>query len=230
MKKNFTILLIILSFATNSFSNETIDKVIDNLNNVDSYSADIKIVVDISFVDIPDKEGKIYYQNPGKIKADIPGLAMLPKQGLGIDYKSILQDQTNTYIDGGETKLNGKTVKIVKAIPANPDSKIVLTSFWIDPSNYTVVQAEVTTKQNGTFLIELDHKKVSNIAWLPSKVIINARVPKLAIPKSFVSAKDKKKLEEEEEDPDSGTTKGVITLTYSNYEVNKPIESSVFED
>lgn len=230
MKNIIAILSILSIFINPVLSNETINKVIDNLDNVDSYTADIKIVVDISFVDIPDKNGKIYYKSPGKLKADIPGLAMLPKQGLGIDYKKILQDETNTYIDGGDDNLNGKPAKIVKAIPSNPDSKIVLTSFWVDPSNYTIIQAEVTTKQNGTFLIELEHEKISDVAWLPSKVVINARVPKLAIPKSFVSAKDKKKLENEEEDPDSATTKGVITLTYSNYVVNKDIEDSVFDD
>lgn len=227
--KILTTIILTFAFYSYSYSIETVDKVLANLQKVTSYSADIKINVDISFVDIPDKEGKIYYQEPGKIKADIPGLAMLPKQGLGLDFKKILNDDTNAYIDGGETTLNGKKVRVIKAIPSNPESQIVLTSFWIDLKNFTVIQSEVTTKQNGTFLIELQHKKISQIAWLPVKVVINAKIPKLAIPKSFVSAKDKQKMEERGDDPESSTTNGVITITYDNYELNKELDKSIFD-
>jgi outer membrane lipoprotein-sorting protein len=211
------------------FSNDLIEKVKHNLDAVETYTANMTIKVDISYVNMPKKEGKIFYKKPGKIKAEIDGLSMLPKQGLGLDYNEIISNPTNVYVPGGEEVIDSKPTQIIKVIPSDPESKIVLSSFWIDTTNNTVIQAEVTTKDNGTFLLKFIQTLVNKLAWLPKQVNINFTVPKFSIPQSFVSAKDKKRMDPEE-NPKSSKTKGTVEIIYSDYELNNNLPDSFFNE
>lgn len=222
-----SLILVILSLSI--FSNETIEKVKSNLEKIDSYSAELDIKVDISYVNIPDKKGEIFYKKPNKMKLNIEGLSMVPKVGVGNVIGELLSDKTNTYIESGEEVIKGKNSSIIKVLPTKQTTEIVLATIWIDKKDFHVVQAEITTKKMGTFFIEFENKLVGNIAWLPVKTTINSQIPKMAIPKTFASAEDKKKAEEKEEDPDSNTTSAVIIVKYSNYKLNQNIPDSKFD-
>ena len=221
-------IIIILILSINLFSVESIDKVKENLSKVKSYSANIDIEVDITYVNIPPRSGKIYYKSPDKLKIDIPGLSMLPKTGVGNFIERILSNPTNTYIDAGQAKVNGVNTSIIKALPTDTESEIVLATVWIDENISSVIKAEVTTKTIGTVLVELDYKIIDNKAYLPVKTVITTDIPKMAIPKTFASAEDKEKAKKKDLDPESNTTKAIVKVKYSNYKLNQDISDEIF--
>ncbi len=63
-----------------------LDSVKNKFNKVNDYTADIKIKVNVTFIKIPVKEGKLYFKKPDKIKLVSKGFAMLPKRGMNFTF------------------------------------------------------------------------------------------------------------------------------------------------
>ena len=84
MKNSLFLLLVLLSF--NSFSqspyaDSLIKKAIKKMQDVPAYECDILIDMDVSFINIDQRKGKVYFLPPDSIRYDIKGFAFLPKKG-----------------------------------------------------------------------------------------------------------------------------------------------------
>ena len=124
-----------------------------------------------------------------------------------------------------EDTVNGKETSVIKVIPLNEKSDIVLTTLWIDQTKNIIRKAESTTKINGTFTIELKYDNKLNYP-LPSEMIFSFNIDRMNIPRGISgeiesgNAKDKK----------SKNTTGRVFIKYSNYKVNQGIPDRIFED
>jgi outer membrane lipoprotein-sorting protein len=82
-----------------------------------------------------------------------------------------------------------------------------------------------TTKENGTYEINLFYGKYSSYA-LPDKIIFSFNTKDYKLPKGIALEFD------EEEKPDLNklkNKKGKVEITYSSYTINKGIDDSVFK-
>jgi len=231
MGTNLLLLILLFLFVVlaSAKADEKSDQIIvelrANLEDLKTFTADIKVDIDISFVDIPAKSGKMYYKAPNKTKIDIPGFSMLPKEGVGNFVGQIIDAEDVTAIYAGVQEIDRKKHHLIKVLPIAAASDIVLTSLWVDSKTNTVTKAETTTKNSGSFNIDFRYSKIDGI-YLPNWVRISFDVPEFELPKTMTGDTGRNNTEQDSESIDGA--RGSATIVYSNIEVNVPISDSVF--
>jgi outer membrane lipoprotein-sorting protein len=115
---------------------------------------------------------------------------------------------------------------VVKLLPINESSEIVLTTLYIDEPNLLVRKAITTTKENGTYEMEMNYGAFSKFG-LPEKVIFSFNTKDYKLPKGITLEFDdnEKTLTEAQK---LKNKKGRVEISYSNYIVNKGIADAVF--
>jgi outer membrane lipoprotein-sorting protein len=211
------------SFAQNE--NELIQKVKAKLDKVNDYIAQGKMKIDVSFIDAPESKVTIYYKKPNRFKVKKNGgISILPKGGVSVNVGSLLTNENYDVVAGKDVKLNGVDTKVVKILPQDENSDVVLTTLYIDENNLVIRKAMITTKENGSYEIELDYGKY--IEWaLPDKMIFSFNTKEYKLPKGITFEYEKggqKKVEPLK------NKKGKVEISYSSYVINKGINDKVF--
>ncbi|MCU0337116.1 MAG: hypothetical protein MUF12_04560 [Sediminibacterium sp.] len=96
---------------------------------------------------------------------------------------------------------------------------------YIDETNLLVRKATTTTKENGTYEMEMQYGKFANYS-LPDKIIFSFNTKDYKLPKGITLEFDDEKPKEK--DP-LKNKKGKVEIKYDNYIINKGIPSSVFK-
>jgi outer membrane lipoprotein-sorting protein len=127
----------------------------------------------------------------------------------------------------GEAVIDGFKTKIVKLLPTNEASEIVITTLYIDEPNLLVRKAITTTKENGTYEMQMSYGAFANFG-LPQKVVFSFNTKDYKLPKGITLEFDdnEKPLSEAQK---LKNKKGRVEITYSNYIVNKGIADSFFK-
>ena len=205
---------------------ELIKKVKAKLDKVDDYQAEGKMKIDVSFIDAPASKVTVYYKKPNKFKVKKSGgISILPKGGISINAGSLLTDSNYDVVPGKDATVKGINTKVIKLLPSGENNDVVLTTLYIEERNLVIRKAIVTTKESGTYEIELDYGKF--IDWsLPDKVIFSFNTKDYKLPKgiTFEYEKGGKKKQETLKNK-----KGKVEIIYSNYTINKGIDDKVFD-
>jgi len=206
---------------------ELIRKVKSKLDQVNDYTAQGKMKIDVSFIDAPDSKVIVYFKKPDKFKVKKDGgISILPKGGASVNLGTLLANENYDAVPGKDTKINGVDTKLVKLLPRDENSDVVLTTLYIDEKNLVISKATVITKENGSYDIDLAYGKY--LDWgLPDKVIFSFNTKNYKLPKGMTfeyEKGDKKKEEAPKKD-----NKGKVEITYSGYSINKGIDDRVFQ-
>lgn len=205
-----------------------INKVKAKLDQVSDYEADGRMKTDVAFIKAPIGKVKVYYKKPNKfrLKKD-GGISLLPRGGVSVNMNSIIATADFIALAAGEANVGGIKTKVVKLLPANESSDIVLTTMYIDEANLLVRKAVTTTKENGTYEIEMSYGQFSNYG-LPDKVVFSFNTKDYKLPKGITLEFDdtEKELTEAEK---IRNKKGRVEISYANYVVNKGVPDSVFK-
>jgi outer membrane lipoprotein-sorting protein len=208
--------------------NETdlVKKVKAKLDKVNDYTAQGKMRIDVSFIDAPESKVTIYYKKPDKFKVKKSGgISILPKGGVSVNLATLLGNENYDIVPGRDIKINGINAKVVKLLPQNENSDVVLTTLYIEEENLVIRKATVTTKENGSYEIDLNYNKY--IDWgLPDKVVFSFNTKDFKLPKglTFEYEKGNKKKTEPLKNK-----KGSVEITYSSYTINKGIDDKIFQ-
>ncbi len=214
-------------FVSAQNMNVLVQKVKAKLDLVDDYVADGKMKTDVAFIKAPIGKIKIFFKKPNlfKIKRD-NGISILPKGGVSVNMSSVIAMKDYVALSAGETMVDGVNTRIVKLLPMNENSEIILTTMYIDETNLLIRKAITTTKENGTYEMQLYYGAYANYG-LPDKVIFAFNTKDYKMPKGITL---------EFEDGDKPTEadklkgrKGKVEITYSSYIINKGIDVSVFK-
>lgn len=225
--KNFLFLsfLLILGFLSKAQSAEDIiAKVKGKLISVKSYEAKGQLKTDVAFLKIPISAVKINYQFPDKfsIKKD-GGISVLPKGGIQINMNSIITE-ANTALDAGRITWKGSDLAVFKLLPLAENSDVVLTTLYVDDKQMVIRKAITTTKENGTYEMEMDYGKY--VQWgLPDKAVMIFNTKDYKLPKGVTFEYDAG-IAQKPKDPKQLSKKGKIEIVYSSYEINKAIGKS----
>lgn len=222
------IILILLIFCFTSFSqskdpNVILNKVKEKFNTVKDYVVDVKIKIDVEFIKAPVTEAKIYFKQPDKIHFESENFALLPKEGINFSPSALLKDNY-TAVYSKEDTVDGFKTSVVKVIPLNEQSKIVLTTLWIDQKDELIRKIETTAKTGGTFSIELKYNNNFNYP-LPSHMEFNFNVDRMNIPQGINSD-----LQEDKKRSNGEKRSGKVIIDYSNYKINEGIPDRIFEE
>ena len=229
MRLLISVLLVLVQygFAQSKDPDEIINGVITNFNKVNDYQVDVNIKVDVEFIKVPETKAKIYFKQPDKVHLEAEGFAMLPKNGMEFSPSSLLKkDYTAIYEQ--DVELSGFKTSIVKVIPLGDKGDVILSTLWIDQKKQIIRKVESTTKTNGTFTIDFTYDDKIKYP-LPAKIVFAFNTDKMNIPATISGETNNEKLDKKNKNSDT-RTKGKVIVNYSNYEVNKGVPDSIFED
>jgi outer membrane lipoprotein-sorting protein len=228
MKKLWIGLLISILFSgTLSAQDATalVNKVKAKLETVKDYHATASLRTDVPFLKVPIAAVDVYFKHPNQFRiAKEKGISILPKGGVSVSMQNILADPNFVAIDAGVEKLNGKDVRVVRVLPGNTNGEVVLTILYINEKDFLVQKAITTTKDNGTYEVEMTYGKWTKYA-LPDKTLFTFNTKDYKLPKGVTMEFD------DGEKPDANrlsNKKGYVEITYQTYEINKGVPESFF--
>lgn len=195
------------------------------LDQVNDYVAEGSMKTDVAFIKAPAGRIKVFYKRPDKfkIKKD-KGISILPKGGVSFTASSLLSGKNFTAIDAGESMVGGTKVRLVKLLPNDENSDIVLTTLFIDEKNLLIRKINSTTRENGTFEMELAYGKFASYS-LPDKVIFAFNTKNYKIPKGVTMEFDT----DDANKPVLKNKKGKVEISYTNYIINKGVSDAEFK-
>lgn len=203
-----------------------LQKVKAKLEKVNDYEATGKLKLDVSFINAQESDVTIYFKKPNKFKVKkAGGISILPKGGVSVNTASLLPVGGYQTVAGGKAIVNGITTTVVKLIPTDESSDVVLSTLYIDEKDAVIRKAVVTTKESGTYDVQMSYGKY--VAWgLADKVVFSFNTKDYKLPKGITFEYDKgeKKVEGKNK-----AEKGTVTITYTDYKINKGVSDKMFE-
>ncbi len=198
---------------------------------VKDYTADVRVLIDVSYMQIPTLEGILYYKAPDKVKmVRKDGISMLPKKNISLTLGSLIPSGGVTVLDAGTATIKGHNLRILKVIPDDDKTGIVLTRIWVDEAALLAYRTETTTRDEGTVVLDLEYGSYARYA-LPDKVSITMDVKEYKLPKG--ATMDYSEAPGTPKKPVAAggkNEKGRIDITYLSYKVNKGLSDSIFAD
>lgn len=222
-----TCILAILPAAFTQDASALLNKVKTKIELVNDYQASGIMKTNVPFLKVPVSEITVYFKKPGKLKIrNQQGISLVPKGAKSISLSNLLSGKSFTAIPSGQSKVNGLQVSVIKLLPANDTGDMVLSTLYIDESRFLIVKAVTTTRENGTYELEMEYGRFGSYA-LPKKVYFTFNIKEYKLPKGITfdydDGSDKKKS-----NPQQNSNKGKLEITYSNYVINKGVPDSVF--
>ena len=196
------------------------------MNKVNDYEATGIMKTNVSFLKVPQADVKVYFKKPDNLKIkNEKGISLVPKGAVSISLNNLLKGNY-TALDAGSDVIDGRKIKIIKLLPVDENADIVLSTFYIDEIRLLVVKAKTTTRENGSYEVEMNYGKYADYA-LPDKVLFTFNTKDYKLPKGITFDYDdgsKKKTEN-----NINNNKGKVEISYSSYIINKGLPDSVFK-
>jgi outer membrane lipoprotein-sorting protein len=227
-KMKWTAMVMAIMMTTSLYAqdaNQLVKQVKAKLDKVKDYSASATLRTDVPFLKVPIAEVQVYFKLPDQFKiTKEKGVSILPKGGVSVSMQNILNDPSFVAIDAGMESLNGQKVRVVRVLPGNTNAEVVLAILYIDEKNLLVRKAVTTTKDNGTYTVEMTYGKWLSYA-LPDKTLFTFNTKDYKLPKGVTMEFD------DGERPDANRLsdkKGYVEITYLDYKINKGVPDSYF--
>ncbi len=204
-----------------------ISRVKAKLDKVNDYEAKGKMRTNVIFIKAPIANVKVFYKKPNKLRINNEGgISFIPKGSVNINLGNIfINTKGFDIIDLG--KENGTNLRIIKLLPKDENADMVLSTLYIDETQALIKKARTTTKENGTYELEMTYGKYVDFG-LADKVIFSFNTRDYKLPKGITFDYDdgSKKAEI----PDTlKNRKGKVEISYSGYTINKGVPDSVFQ-
>ena len=229
MKKSLLLSLVLLTvFIVNAqTAEEIIQKVKTKLEKVNDYEAKGKMKTNVVFIKAPIANVKVFYKKPNKLRINNEsGISFIPKGSVNINLNNIFINTSGfDIIDMG--KENKTNLRIIKLLPKDENAEVVLSTLYIDETLSLIKKAKTTTKENGTYELEMSYGKYADYG-LADKVIFTFNTKDYKLPKGITFDYDDGS--KREQNPDKlKDKKGKVEISYSSYIINKGVSDSVFK-
>jgi outer membrane lipoprotein-sorting protein len=205
---------------------DLVNKIKTKLEKVNDYTAKGKLKTNVVFIKAPVASVKVYYKKPDKMKiVNENGISFIPKGSVNINLAKFLSGSGNyEIVDAGIEPSTG--LRILKLLPSDENSEIVLSTLYIDEKAELIKKAKNTTRDNGTYELEMSYGTYAPFG-LPDKVIFSFNTKDYKLPKGVTFDYD----DGSEKKPDESlkNKKGKVEITYSEYLINKGVDEGIFK-
>ena len=241
----FKILFLFLLANSNAFSNNNpeyiIKKTDDQFREINNYQVDMVISIAIPAFRMPKKKYKVYFKQPDKIKVKSRGFGLLPKTGMFTSPVENFSNLSNirfskdfSRTDPNEIMLVGDLVLDSLALDV-PNEYARLTfkptvDVKVDTQNWVITQ--VLTKIDTVKIMEINnfYDIVDDSFYMPIRSTVEYYVKDARLSKwinkdigTIMGSNHNMNIE-------SDMVKGLISVNYAKYRVNRGIKDSIFED
>jgi outer membrane lipoprotein-sorting protein len=202
---------------------EIIQKIKTKLEKINDYQAEGKMKTNVAFIKAPVATVKVFYKKPDKLLIlNETGISFIPKGSVNININNVFVNmQAYDIIDAGR---DSEGLRILKLLPKDDTADIVLSTLYIEEKNMLVKRSKTTTKENGTYELEMSYSKYIDDG-LPDKVVFTFNTKDYKLPKGITldyddgSEKNEDKLKNK---------RGTVEINYKSYIINKGIDSKIF--
>ena len=170
----------------------------------------------------------MYFKKPNKLRINNEsGISFIPKGSVNINLGNIFLAGTGSYdiIDMGNEA--GTRLRIIKLLPKEENADVVLSTLYIDETLALIKKAKTTTKENGTYELEMTYGKYADYG-LADKIIFSFNTKDYKLPKGVTFDYDDGTQKDQEANK-AKSKKGKVEISYSNYIINKGVNDSVFK-
>ena len=241
----FKILFLFVLANSNAFSNNNpeyiIKKTDDQFREINNYQVDMVISIAIPAFRMPKKKYKVYFKQPDKIKVKSRGFGLLPKTGM---FTSPLENFSNlsnirfskdfSRTDPNEIMLVGDLVLDSLALDV-PNEYARLTfkptvDVKVDTQNWVITQ--VLTKIDTVKIMEINnfYDVVDDSFYMPIRSTVEYYVKDARLSKWINKDIGTIMGNNHSMNIESDMVKGLISVNYAKYRVNRGIKDSIFED
>ena len=202
-----------------------VKKIKAKLDLVNSYEATGKMKTNVTFLKVPEADVKIYYKKPNLLKIkNEKGISFVPKGAVSINLSNIISGNQYSVIDAGTDKVGTVAVRVIKLLPTDDNADVVLSTLYIDEARLVVLKAKTTTRENGSYQLEMTYGKYAAYC-LPDKLVFTFNTKDYKLPKGVTFDFD----DGANNKPAEKNKNGKAEITFSSYAVNKGVDDSVFK-
>ncbi|MFM8449749.1 MAG: LolA family protein [Haliscomenobacter sp.] len=192
---------------------------------VSDYSANLNMQFNIPSVALEPVSGKVYYKAPDKFRIKATGILFMPRQNPYYTLQSIRDTNAYTAVFAGQEQVGTVRTTVINVIPYDNAGELILARLWIDPARQLILKSQLTTKTNGTILVEQFYGAMQQ-KGLPDRIRFSIDVARFKVPKTV--AIDLNSKSKNQSLPAKGT--GIIELSFSGYTLNQKLSDSVFRE
>jgi outer membrane lipoprotein-sorting protein len=201
-----------------------VKKIKTKIDLVNNYEASAAMKTNVTFLKVPEAQVKIYFKKPNLLKIkNEKGISFVPKGAVSMNLNNILNGQYSI-IDAGYDKIGTAKTRIIKLLPTDDNADVVLSTLYIDETNLVVLKAKTTTRENGSYQLEMTYGKYAAYC-LPDKLIFTFNTKDYKLPKGvtfdFDDGTNNKPVEKNKT--------GKAEITFSSYTINKGVDDAVFK-
>ena len=175
---------------------ELIEKIKTKMGKVNDYEAEAKLKTNVTFIKAPIANIKIYYKKPDKLRIiNKTGISFIPKGSVNINLNNVfINTQGFDIIDVGKDNAG---LRVIKLLPRDDTAEVVLSTLYIDEKNMLIKRSKTTTKENGTYELEMSYGRFSEYG-LPDKIVLTFNTKEYKLPKGVTLDYDNGSKKKEE--------------------------------
>lgn len=189
---------------------------------IKSYTADIEITVDVEFIRMPVKHACLYFRQPDKIRFTSSDFLLLPKRGFQNTVNTLLNSPFMA-MNAGNEKIGNREQFVIKIIPSDKKSDIILATWWIDCETGNLTRTESNTRDQGSFVVDMKYNQPADI--LPVEIVVSFEIEGMSVPLKLIGKSNGMILDRQKM---KGKQPGRVIIRFSGYTVNGNIDDAVF--
>ena len=241
----FKILFLFLLANSNAFSNNNpeyiIKKTDDQFREINNYQVDMVISIAIPAFRMPKKKYKVYFKQPDKIKVKSRGFGLLPKTGMFTSPLENFSNLSNIRFSKDLSRTNPNEIMLVGDLVLDslaldvPNEYARLTfkptvDVKVDTQNWVITQ--VLTKIDTVKIMEINnfYDIVDDSFYMPIRSTVEYYVKDARLSKWINKDIGTIMGNNHNMNIESDMVKGLISVNYAKYKVNRGIKDSIFED
>ena len=241
----FKILFLFLLANSNAFSNNNpeyiIKKTDDQFREINNYQVDMVISIAIPAFRMPKKKYKVYFKQPDKIKVKSRGFGLLPKTGMFTSPLENFSNLSNIRFSKDLSRTNPNEIMLVGDLVLDslaldvPNEYARLTfkptvDVKVDTQNWVITQ--VLTKIDTVKIMEINnfYDIVDDSFYMPIRSTVEYYVKDARLSKWINKDIGTIMGNNHSMNIESDMVKGLISVNYAKYRVNRGIKDSIFED
>ena len=241
----FKILFLFVLANSNVFSNNNpeyiIKKTDDQFREINNYQVDMVISIAIPAFRMPKKKYKVYFKQPDKIKVKSRGFGLLPKTGMFTSPIENFSNLSNIRLSKDLSRTNPNEIMLVGDLVLDslaldvPNEYARLTfkptvDVKVDTQNWVITQ--VLTKIDTVKIMEINnfYDVVDDSFYMPIRSTVEYYVKDARLSKWINKDIGTIMGNNHNMNIESDMVKGLISVNYAKYRVNRGIKDSIFED
>lgn len=204
---------------------EILSKVESRFKEIQDYTAEALVSVEMERLRIPRRKMKIFFKQPDKFHLESEGFAMMPRAGLGFIPSQLQHEKFDAKLIASDTIENYLTHKLQLSLKdLHRSSLLPVQSFylWIDKENYVIRKIETASSQGRGITAIFDYGTIDKKYLMPSNIVVSLQ-------NLFESDEDIPDMPGRESRLRRLPRAGTITITFTKYLVNQNLPDELFE-